>query len=340
MRRLRFRWWWTVIALAFVLGGTTLGLWLTPSDQYLLLPDQARPVAPLVKLPDEPAADAGDSGGIYMVDILVRRANLLERLFPGVENGASLIPAAALNPHGVSEHQRRETSSLDMTRSQQIAAAVALRELGYEVDATPSGAQVETVIPGTPAAGSLGPGDVIVEANGVKIETPDDLRTAMKDVEPGDEVRLSYRRNGKVEEVTLGTQAADDDPSRPVIGVIVRQAASIDLPIDISINAGSVGGPSAGLAFALDIVNELGTDVAQGRRIVATGELALDGAVGAIGGVKQKTIGAKDAGADLFVVPEGNAEEARRYADGLEIVAVDSFEEALAALDAEPAPVS
>lgn len=333
----RFRWWWVVLGLVVVLGGTAVGLWLTPSSEYLLLPDKATPVAPLVEIHGDQAADSGDGGGIYMVDILVRRANLLERLFPGLNDGASLIPAAALNPHGVSERQRRQTSNLDMTRSQQIAAAVALRELGYDVDATPDGAQVDTVIPGAPAAGSLSPGDVIVEANGVKIETPGDLRAAMEGVKPGDEVGLAYRRDGKVTELTLRTQTSEDDPSRPVIGVIVEQAASIDLPIDISIDAGAVGGPSAGLAFALDIVNELGTDVDQGRTIVATGELALDGAVGAIGGIKQKAIGAKQAGADLFVVPEGNAAEARRYADGLEIVAVDSFGEALAALDAEPA---
>lgn len=332
----RFRWWSVVLGLLVVLGGTAIGLWLTPSGQYLLLPDKATPVAPLVELPDEQTATGADGAGIYMVDILVRRANLLEQLIPGVNSDGSLIPAAALNPHGVSERQRRQSSTLDMTRSQQIAAAVALRELGYEVEATPSGAEVETVIPGAPAAGSLLPGDVIVKANGEAIETPDDLRTAMEGVSPGDQVEVSYRRDGAVSDVTLGTRAAEDDPSRPVIGVIVQQAASIDLPIDVKIDAGSVGGPSAGLAFALDIVDELGTDVDQGRRIVVTGELALDGAVGAIGGVKQKAIGAKQAGADLFVVPQGNADEARKYADGLEVVAVNSFSEALDALDAEP----
>lgn len=332
----RFRWWWVVLGLAVVLGGAAIGLWLTPSDQYLLLPDKATPVAPLVELPDEQTATGPDGAGIYMVDILVRRANLLEQLIPGVNSDGSLIPAAALNPHGVSERQRRQSSTLDMTRSQQIAAAVALRELGYKVEATPSGAEVETVIPGTPAAGSLLPGDVIVKANGEAVETPDDLRKAMEGVVPGNQVEVSYRRDGTVSDVTLGTRAAEDDPSRPVIGVIVQQAASIDLPIVVKIDAGSVGGPSAGLAFALDIVDELGTDVDQGRRIVVTGELALDGAVGAIGGVKQKAIGAKQAGADLFVVPQGNAEEARKYADGLEVVAVNSFSEALEALDAEP----
>ena len=120
-----------------------------------------------------------------------------------------------------------------------------------------------------------------------------------------------------------------------MIGVIVQQAATIDLPLKITIDAGSIGGPSAGLAFALDIVDELGPDVDQGRRVVVTGELGLDGQVEPIGGVKQKTIGARQAGADVFVVPEDNADEARKYAEDLEVVPVETFDEALEALGAE-----
>ena len=116
------------------------------------------------------------------------------------------------------------------------------------------------------------------------------------------------------------------------MGIIVADAATFDLPVDVSIDAGSIGGPSAGLAFALGIVDELGDDIDHGRTVVVTGELALDGTVLPIGGIKQKTIGAKEAGADIFIVPDANAEEARKYADGLEIVAVSTFDEALAAL--------
>ncbi len=334
--RLRSRRWAIVAVVVVALGGTAVGLWLTPSGQYLLLPDEARPVAPLVQIADEGPQAAGDDAGIYMVDILVRRANLLERLMPGLNSGASLISAQAINPHGVSDQQRRQTSSLDMTRSQQVAAAVALESLGYEVEATPSGAEIQTVVPDTPAAGRLRPGDVIVEANGRAVETPADLRDAMEPVEPGATVEIAYRRSGGLSEVTLETAPAPDDPGRAVIGIIVQQAATIDLPIDIDIDAGSVGGPSAGLAFALDIVDELGSDVDQGRLIVVTGELSLDGSVEPIGGIKQKAIGAKEAEADVFVVPEGNAEEAREYAGGIEIVAVESFDEALDELGAEP----
>jgi Lon-like protease len=342
MRRLsRSRRFVVLGVLVLVLGGTAAGLWLTPSNEYLFLPGHARAVAPLIEVEDGETDTASSSdSGIYMVDILVRRANLLEKIFPGVKDGADVVPEQALNPHGVTEQQRTQTGELDMTRSQQVAAAVALRSLGYDVEATMSGAEVETVIPNTPADGKLQPGDVIVRANGGTVESLEDLRAATEALDPGETLELTYRRDGKPTELTLETQASTEDPERAVIGVIVEQAATIELPLDVEIDDAGVIGPSAGLAFALDIVDELGTDVDQGRRIVVTGELGLDGSVNPIGGVKQKVIGAEQAGADLFVVPEGNVEEARAHADGIQVVAVGSFDEALDELGAEPQPVT
>ncbi len=140
------------------------------------------------------------------------------------------------------------------------------------------------------------------------------------------------RHKGGTQDVTLSTTRSPDEPPRAIVGVVVEQSASIQLPVKVTIDAGNVGGPSAGLAFALDIVDELGKDIDQGRRVVATGEIELDGTVGAIGGVKQKVIAAKRAGADVFLVPQDNLEEAEQYADGLRVVGVGSFDEALIAL--------
>jgi PDZ domain-containing protein len=133
--------------------------------------------------------------------------------------------------------------------------------------------------------------------------------------------------------VAVETRAAQDDPERAVMGVEVQDTEDFEFPLDIEIDAGGIGGPSAGLAFALDIVDELGEDdLTRGRTVVATGALGLDGTVIPIGGVKQKAIGAEEAGADIFLVPDRNYEEARNAVDGLRVVPVSNLSEALSVL--------
>lgn len=305
-------------------------VWFWPSDHYLLLPDPAREVDSLVRVPGEERRP--EENGIYMVDILVRRASLLERVFPGIREGSSLVPAEAVNPTGVSESQRRRESLHQMSRSQQVAVAVALEELGYDVEARPVGAEVTAVFADTPAQGKLQVGDVVVAAQGRKVRTTGDLREIMEGHAPGRPVTWTVRRSGGRRDVRLDTEVAEDAPGRAVVGVLVEQAADIELPVNVRIDAGDIGGPSAGLAFALDVVDELGRDIDGGRRVAVTGQLELDGTVVSIGGIKQKTIGARLADADILLVPADNAAEARRHADGLEVVAVSTFEEALAAL--------
>jgi PDZ domain-containing protein len=249
-----------------------------------------------------------------------------------VHEGADLLPERAINPEGVSDRQRRRSSLNEMSRSQLVAITVALRELGEDVEVEPVGAEVLLVQPGAPADGELEIGDVIVEADGEEVGSTASLQRAMSDLAPGDDVTLTVEREAERIELTLPTRAAGDDTERAVVGVQVRDAEDFRFPVDIEIDAGSIGGPSAGLAFALDIVDELGDDVDGGRTIVATGELNLEGDVGPIGGIKQKVIGARNAGADVFLVPDRNAADARQVAEGLEIVAVSDFDEALAAL--------
>jgi len=181
-----------------------------------------------------------------------------------------------------------------------------------------------------PAAGKIFPTDVVVSANGTKVRGPADLRHAIESVKPGTKVRLVVRRGSELVPVTVGTVADPHDPKRSIIGVFVTPAATIKLPFPVSIDAGNVGGPSAGLAFALDVLQRLGRNVTHGRRVAATGEIGLDGSVAPVGGIEQKTIGVRNSGIHVFLVPAGeNAAEARRYAHGLRIVPVKSFRQAL-----------
>jgi PDZ domain-containing protein len=263
-----------------------------------------------------------------MVDIVIRKASLLERLFPGLHGGASIVPAREFNPENLPDRVRRQQSLAQMSASQQVATAVALRELGYEVDS--EGVEVSEVQVGAPADGPLEPGDLILEAEETEVTTPEELSNVMADVEPGDSVRLRIERDRAERTVTVGTRASSDDPPRALMGILVQP--KLEFPVDISIDVGDVGGPSAGLAFALDIYDELGEDVDEGRKIVVTGALDLDGSVEPIGGIKQKTYAANEADADLFLVPDENLEGARRYAKDTEVVAVSSFREALSSL--------
>jgi PDZ domain-containing protein len=313
-----------------VLAAVAGVLWFVPSNEYIFLPDPPRAVEPLVEVPGETNTD--DHGGIYMVDIFVRKANLLERLIPGIHDGASLVPEKSVNPSGVSESERVQQSQNEMSQSQKIAAAVALRYLGKKVEVHENGVEVTTVFTHTPAEGKLHAGDVIVEANGTPVGTVDELRKEMEAVKPGESVTFGVRREGGVTDVHMDTVPDPNDKSRAVVGIGIDQSATIDLPVPIKIDTGSIGGPSAGLAFALDIVDELGKDVDDDKKIVVTGALDLDGRVVPIGGIKQKTIAAHDADADLFLVPDENFAEARRYADGLKVIPVTTFREALSVL--------
>ena len=277
-------------------------------------------------------------GALYYVDVSIRRATWAERAFAFFRpEGSTLVPRAEVVPAGSTFEDRHEDGLREMARSEKVAAAVALKQAGFTVKTTNKGALVEAVASDAPAATKLDSGDVIVMARGKPILTPGELRAAFTGVHPGDDVTLRLRRDGRLETVTVRTVESPNEKGRAIVGIRVAQAADIKLPVKVDINLGEVGGPSAGLPFALDVLQELGTDVDHGHRVVATGEIALDGSVGPIGGVKQKTYGARKAGADVFLVPAGeNAAEARRYAGNLRIIPVVSFQQALSALRTLP----
>ena len=157
----------------------------------------------------------------------------------------------------------------------------------------------------------------------------------MAKVKPGQTVTLKVV-GGKVTR-TVQVTTTDDHHGRALIGIGVGQSVAITLPFKVAIDSGEIGGPSAGLTFALQVMRLLGHDVTHGYKVAATGEINLDGTVTAIGGVEQKTWGAREAGAQVFLVPvdQGNAKTAERYAGpNLTIIPVTSLEQALHALAA------
>jgi Lon-like protease len=324
---------WHVVGGIVVLLLITLGaLYLAPSDDYILLPDPAHAVAPLVRV--QGGHDPKGPGKIYFVDVFERRASELEALFPWIHTGSTVVPAKLLVPPGVSDRAAHQADLRAMQISQQIAAAVALKHLGYNVVARPSGVVVDEIETTSHAADLLRPADVIAAVDGTATPTIASLRAILNHVEPGQTVRLQIRRGTQTITSRVKTIANPVAKGHAIIGFTPDQAADIKLPLNVEIDAGNVGGPSAGLAFTLEVLAELGHDPTRGYKVAATGQIDLNGTVGAIGGVKQKTFGVRDAGADVFLVPadQGNAATAKRYAGNLKIIPVTSFGQALRAL--------
>jgi len=301
------------------------------AQKYILLPDTAHPVSPLVRVQ---GARPAKPGSLYFVDVIERRASTLEALFPSLRPHATLVPAGAIVPPCASPAQAEAAALEEMSFSQRVAAAVALRRLGYHVVAKPTGVVVSQLIAGTHAPCNLQPMDVVVAVDGKPTPTEGALHDALGHVQPGAAVKLSVLRGGRTVAVPVRTV---DEGGRALVGFVPHQSARIKLPIKVAIDSSGIGGPSAGLAFTLEVMQKLGRNVLHGHRVAATGEMELNGAVGAIGGIKQKTYGVRQAGAEVFLVPAGqNARDARRYAGPVRIIPVHNLSQALRALATLP----
>jgi PDZ domain-containing protein len=317
-----------------LLAAVVIVLLTKQSDKFLEVPDKAHPLAGLVRVSD--STKKPDEGGIYYVDVKIQRASLLQASFGLFRpEGSDLIPQQAFVPCGISYSQNLALEGQTMKLSQQTASAVALRSLGYKVRAQDVGVRVVAVDPRSHAHGVLEAGDVVVAANGRKVHDRLDLFRVISRAKVGDVVRMTVRRDGKLQTLRVRTIADRcSQQQRAIVGFIPFDAVDIRLPVKIRFNLRDVGGPSAGLAFALEVLEQRGRDVDHGLKVAATGEIGLDGSVTQIGGIKQKTIGARQAGVDAFLVPvDGdNAKEAKRYAKGLRIIPVKTFQQALQSL--------
>jgi Lon-like protease len=306
---------------------TAIVLWVAPADGYQLqLVDPAHPVAPLVHVKGKHATGPG---AIYFVDVRERPARLIERLLPWARSdGSSLVRSPP-----ISSSLDQRLGQVEMSDSQKIAPYVALKLLGYHVTALSAGVTILQVEKGAPAAKVLQPNDVILALDGEPVHTVAELRGVLATKRPGEREHIRFRHGTRIREAAVATIASSADPKQVLLGIFASDNLQVHLPVQVTIDSQGIGGPSAGLAFALEILEDLGQNVAHGRKIAATGELSLDGKVLPIGGVKQKTLGARRAHVDAFLVPAGdNTREARRYADGLRIIPVENVQQALRVL--------
>jgi PDZ domain-containing protein len=224
-----------------------------------------------------------------------------------------------------------------MGTSKEVAEYVALKRLGYDVGVSGGGAVITAVVDGVPASEVLERGDVIVAVDGEPVPLVADLVEALAGRQPGDVVHLDLTDDLGQDPRSVDVELARREDGRAMIGVSLDQSATVDFdfPIDLQFDTGRIGGPSAGLAFTLATLDALTPgELTGGKKVAVTGTILLDGTVGPIGGLRQKTVAVDLAGADVFLVPSAEVEEALSKApDDLEVIGVDDLEDALAALD-------
>lgn len=242
--------------------------------------------------------------------------------------------------------EQRRLGFQSMTSAKQIAEYVAFNRLGLDVSMKFGEVIIEQLVcldlpTRLSACKQLNLGDTITALDGNEIATLDDLIRIIAQYVPGDVVTLSVIAHESSTRVERRVQliADPDDPERTLIGIIPADTRTVELPFEVGIDTDRIGGPSAGLAFTLSLLDELTPgDLNGGVQIAATGTISDDESVGAIGALRQKTVAVKAAGAKVFLVPASQSEEelaaARQVAGtSLRIIPVANLSDALSALE-------
>lgn len=271
-------------------------------------------------------------GRLDLTTISLRsQLTLTEAVIGWLRRDRAVVPRELVFPPGDSDEVVRQRNAERLIASETAATTAALTQLGVPFTVQ---VEVDAVQPGLPADGRLREGDVLTSVDGEPVTGSQDLRDRVSSREPGSTLTVGYLRDGEPAEVELTTAAPEAGEARSVIGVQLAEVP--EYPFDITITLTDVGGPSAGLMFALGILDKLGPESLTGGRYVAgTGEISTDGTVGPIGGIPQKIAAAEDKGAEVFLVPDANCAEAAASApDGIRLVRVSTLQGALDALEA------
>lgn len=241
---------------------------------------------------------------------------------------STVVPEGDLFPKGVTSKEVDLENAAEMANSQQEAIAVALRALGQTV---PEVVSIGELTKDSPARGVLVPGDIVASVDAKAVTTPDAVRAAVRAHKPGESVKFTVRRDGTEKVLTVRTT---DVAGKAVVGILLR--TEFVFPTKVSINAGDVGGPSAGAMFSLAVYDKLTPGpLTGGVKIAGTGTIDSAGNVGPIGGIRQKLVGAERGGAAWFLAPAANCNEVVGHVpEGLKVAKVATFTQARDAVQA------
>ncbi len=332
------KWPWFVAGLLIAIGVAIAVAWPITLPYYTLSPGPVYDTSDFVHVED---GNLSDTGELFFLTVSLKEANAFEWAAAHFDDSVDIRPRENIRPSGVSPEQLRRESLAAMEQSKNDAIYVALTELGYDVTLIGTGALVIDTVPDSAADGVLFPNDVIVEMDGQPVAFRSDIIAQLSGLAVGDVVTMLVERpiesSADLEdlavELTLGPHT--DDPERPMIGILLENNEPIvEFPVEVDIDSQNIGGPSAGMMFTLQIMDQLTEEpLTKGYRIAGTGTISRDGTVGAIGGIHQKVYGAIDAGARAVLVPSQNYPDAVAAADNrIEVVKIETIDDALAFL--------
>lgn len=312
-----------------VAGAVLAAAALVPLPYYAEGPGPARDVLPLISFEERERFDA--TGRMVYTTVRLQRLTPLGALVAWIDPVRYVIHRDLVFPPGIDRQEEAERSISQMDQSKIDATFVVLTRLEDYPDEHGRGALVQQTVQGCPANGELFPGDVILEIDGRTIGSRRDASRAIDAAGEGESLDFVVEVDGATEEASFTREPCGPDREL-LVGVSLLDA----FPFPVTMASGDVGGPSAGLMWALGLYELLTPgDLTQGRAIAGTGTIDLEGTVGPIGGIRDKVIAAERSGADIFFVPADNMAELEGLDTGdLELVPVGSFDDALAELDA------
>lgn len=333
----------TALIAAAALVGLALVASLLPVPYVVFSPGPTADV--LGDVDGEPVIDASGAptydvdGQLDLTTVGVTPAagdvGIVDALVAWVDPDRAVIPRDAVYPEGTSADEVREVNAALWAGSQDAATAAALRYLGYEVTESVNPV-VTQVFPDSPADGVLRTGDVVLAVDGEPVSGSDDVVATVSARDPGDDVDVRVDRDGKRSTRTITTEDSQTEPGTAVIGVGISDVVTdFEAPVEVTINGpGDIGGSSAGLIFALGIIDRLTeADLLGGRHAAGTGEVSSDGSVGRISGIAQKITAAADGGAEVFLAPQSNCADIEGFEPPIPVLPVESLDEAVEILD-------
>jgi len=335
--RARRRWPWVVFIMAVLAVAVASRINL---NYYAVQPGTAQSVQQFITVPADKRHPV--THPVLLTDVEIGRVNALSYLFYKLQSDTDLEPVVAVTG-GTPPSQLDAQGNLEMAQAESFAKTAALRRLGYAVPATAAGAVIFGTFPGTPAYPVLHVGDVVTAVDGVATPTAEQLTSTLARYHSGQTATLSVRKGGSGAPVpvvvTLKRTLVDlgDGQTATVdLGIEPEDQVDYHYPIPVNIDVTNIGGPSAGLAMTLGVIDALTSgSMTGGHTVAATGTIDSEGNVGDVGGVPQKTIAVENAGASIFLVPRQEYKAAlSKDRPGLKIFEVSTLNQALAVLAA------